>query len=152
MFTKVNILKGVKESDTGLSHQALWDNQSDRHLLTTEQSLQVARCTKILKNNEDNRYIVNVKQFAKFVVDLADTVAPSDIEEGMRVGVERGKYQIHLPLAPKIDPTVTMMQVIFLHFLLFKFIRLKNVLMLLMLILVVVKNNWKNFAKLLRLH
>jgi len=27
-----------------------------------------------------------VKQFAKFVVDLADTVSPTDIEEGMRVG------------------------------------------------------------------
>ncbi|CAG2168942.1 unnamed protein product [Oppiella nova] len=56
-------------------------------------------------------YIINVKQFAKFVVDLADTVAPTDIEEGMRVGVDRNKYQIHIPLPPKIDPTVTMMQV-----------------------------------------
>ena len=32
------------------------------------------------------KYIINVKQFAKFVVDLADSVAPTDIEEGMRVG------------------------------------------------------------------
>merc|ERR1712032_963984 len=44
-------------------------------------------------------------------VDLADSVAPTDIEEGMRVGVDRNKYQIHIPLPPKIDPTVTMMQV-----------------------------------------
>ena len=30
----------------------------------------------------------------------------------MRVGVgDRNKYEIHLPLPPKIDPTVTMMQV-----------------------------------------
>lgn len=29
-----------------------------------------------------------MKQFAKFVVDLADTVAPTDIEEGMRVGYD----------------------------------------------------------------
>lgn len=29
----------------------------------------------------------------------------------MRVGVDRNKYQIHIPLPPKIDPTVTMMQV-----------------------------------------
>ena len=42
---------------------------------------------------------------------LADKVAPTDIEEGMRVGVDRGKYAIHLPLPPKIDPTVTMMTV-----------------------------------------
>jgi 26S proteasome regulatory subunit T1 len=38
-------------------------------------------------------------------------VASTDIEEGMRVGVDRNKYQIHIPLPPKIDPTVTMMQV-----------------------------------------
>jgi len=49
----------------------------------------VARCTKIIRgpdNTEDPKYIINVKQFAKFVVDLADSVAPTDIEEGMRVG------------------------------------------------------------------
>lgn len=34
---------------------------------------------------------------------------PSD--PGMRVGVDRNKYQIHIPLPPKIDPTVTMMKV-----------------------------------------
>ena len=45
------------------------------------------------------------------MVDLGDQVAPTDIEEGMRVGVDRNKYQIHIPLPPKIDPTVTMMQV-----------------------------------------
>ena len=44
-------------------------------------------------------------------MDLGDQVAPTDIEEGMRVGVDRNKYQIHIPLPPKIDPTVTMMQV-----------------------------------------
>lgn len=74
--------------------------------------IQVARCTKIINaDSDDPKYIINVKQFAKFVVDLADSVAPTDIEEGMRVGVDRNKYQIHIPLPPKIDPTVTMMQV-----------------------------------------
>ena len=29
----------------------------------------------------------------------------------MRVGVDRTKYQIQIPLPPKIDPTVTMMTV-----------------------------------------
>jgi len=38
-------------------------------------------------------------------------VAPTDIEEAMRVGVDRNKYQIQKPLPPKIDPTVTMMTV-----------------------------------------
>jgi hypothetical protein len=41
----------------------------------------VARCTKIINaDSEDPKYIINVKQFAKFVVDLADSVAPTDIE------------------------------------------------------------------------
>ncbi len=41
------------------------------------------------------RYMINVKQIAKFVVALGDNVSPMDIEEGMRVGVERsGKYQV----------------------------------------------------------
>lgn len=73
---------------------------------------QVARCTKIISpNTDDAKYMINVKQIAKFVVGLGDRVAPADIEEGMRVGVDRNKYQIQMPLPPKIDPTVTMMTV-----------------------------------------
>jgi ATP-dependent 26S proteasome regulatory subunit len=73
---------------------------------------QVARCTKIINpNTDDAKYMINVKQIAKFVVGLGDRVAPADIEEGMRVGVDRNKYQIQIPLPPKIDPTVTMMTV-----------------------------------------
>ncbi|MED6204724.1 26S proteasome regulatory subunit 7 [Stylosanthes scabra] len=50
---------------------------------------------------------------AKFVVGLGDKVSPTDIEEGMHVGVDRNKYQIQIqiPLPPKIDPSVTMMTV-----------------------------------------
>ena len=73
---------------------------------------QVARCTKIIDpNTDDAKYVINVKQIAKFVVALGEKVAPTDIEEGMRVGVDRSKYSIQIPLPPKIDPTVTMMTV-----------------------------------------
>lgn len=109
---RVNELCGLKESDTGLSHPALWDLAADKMALSKDQPLQVARVTKIMNSDSDNpKYIINVKQFAKFVVNLADDVAPTDIEEGMRVGVDRFKYAIHIPLPPKIDPSVTMMQV-----------------------------------------
>lgn len=109
---KVNELAGIKESDTGLAPPAHWDLAADKQALHSEQPLQVARCTKIINaDSEEPRYVINVKQFAKFVVDLHEDVAPTDIEEGMRVGVDRNKYQIHIPLPPKIDPTVTMMQV-----------------------------------------
>lgn len=33
-------------------------------------------------------------------------VSPTDVEEGMRVGVDRTKYSVQIPLPPKIDPTV----------------------------------------------
>jgi len=109
---RVNELAGIKESDTGLGPPALWDLAADKQTLQSEQPLQVARCTKIINaDSEDSKYIINVKQFAKFVVDLAEQVASTYIEEGMRVGVDRNKYQIHIPLPPKIDPSVTMMQV-----------------------------------------
>ena len=72
----------------------------------------MARCSKIINaNTDDAKYMINVKQIAKFVVSLGDKVAPTDIEEGMRVGVDRNKYQIQIPLPPKIDSSVTMMTV-----------------------------------------
>lgn len=62
-------------------------------------------------DDEDAKYVINLKQIAKFVVGLGERVSPTDIEEGMRVGVDRSKYHIELPLPPRIDPTVTMMTV-----------------------------------------
>lgn len=81
--------------------------------MSEEGALQVARCTKIIKApppteeqaaartaaaaaaggtapppnaDEQDKYVINVKQIAKFVVALGDKVSPTDIEEGMRVG------------------------------------------------------------------
>jgi len=131
---------GVKESETGLAPPNLWDLPADRRRTQEEQTLQVARCTKIIVksgngnaaavpqasnaapsapiNNEANnateeerQYMINVKQIGKFVVGLGKRVGHGDVEEGMRVGVDRAKYQIQQPLPPRIDPTVTMMQV-----------------------------------------
>lgn len=41
--------------------------------------------------DEQDKYLINVKQIAKFVVALGDKVSPTDIEEGMRVGVRRSR-------------------------------------------------------------
>ncbi|KAG7191818.1 26S proteasome regulatory subunit 7 [Scheffersomyces spartinae] len=112
---------GIKESDTGLAPPHLWDVMGDKLRANEEQLLQVARCTKIIQasntttllQNADTKakYVINIKQLAKFVVGLGERVSPTDIEEGMRVGVDRHKYEIQLPLPPKIDPSVTMMTV-----------------------------------------
>lgn len=128
--TEVKNLIGIKESDTGLSPPSMWDLVGDKQMMSEEAPLQVARCTKIITGEEDtanssgggggsssnaqaapNKYVINVKQIAKFVVGLGEKVAPTDIEEGMRVGVDRSKYSIQIPLPPKIDPTVSLMTV-----------------------------------------
>merc|ERR1719310_525855 len=114
LLKEINYITGVKESDTGLAAPHFWDLIKDRSTIMNDSPLQVAQCTKIIKPENGQgqaKYIINIKQFAKFVVELAKKVSPTDIEEGMRVGVDRGKYQIHTPLPPKIDATVTMMQV-----------------------------------------
>jgi len=109
---KINSLKGIKESDTGLAPPSQWDLEQDANLMR-EQALQVARCTKIVgAGTPDAKYMITVRQIAKYVVGLGERVSPTDIEEGMRVGVDRqNKYQIQIPLPPKIDPSVTMMTV-----------------------------------------
>ena len=109
----MNEKMGVKELDTGLAPPNLWDLISDKMRMGQEHPLQVARCTKIIQGGEgeDAKYVINIKQIAKFVVGLGERVAPTDIEEGMRVGVDRQKFHIQIPLPPRIDPTVTMMQV-----------------------------------------
>mmetsp|Transcript_8770 Transcript_8770/g.26009 ORF Transcript_8770/g.26009 Transcript_8770/m.26009 type:complete len:457 (+) Transcript_8770:263-1633(+) len=130
--TEVKNLIGIKESDTGLSPPSMWDLVGDKQMMSEEAPLQVARCTKIIAGESSeggsssggnssssgngnaqapNKYVINVKQIAKFVVGLGEKVAPTDIEEGMRVGVDRSKYSIQIPLPPKIDPTVSLMTV-----------------------------------------
>jgi 26S proteasome regulatory subunit T1 len=111
LVEKVKKLSGIKESDTGLALPSQWNLVQDKQLLS-EQPLKVARCTKIINpKTEDAKYMITIKQIAKFVVGLGDKVVATDIEEGMRVGVDGQKYAIQLPLPPKIDPSVTMMTV-----------------------------------------
>jgi len=114
-ISKINKLIGVKESDTGLAPPAQWDLEGDKQMMKQESPLQVARCTKIIDpGTDDTKYVIKIREFAKFVVGLGEKVSATDIEEGMRVGVDTshgGKYKIQIPLPPKIDPTVTMMTV-----------------------------------------
>lgn len=57
----------MKESDTGLAPANLWDLPADRRRVQEEQSLQVARCTKIIEKpqGEETQYVINVKQYGK---------------------------------------------------------------------------------------
>lgn len=83
------VANGLQESDTGLAPPHLWDIAADRQRMQEDHPLQVARCTKIIQDEKDSdksKYVINVKQIAKFVVKLGERVSPTDIEEGMRVG------------------------------------------------------------------
>jgi 26S proteasome regulatory subunit T1 len=113
LHTRIKSLKGIKESDQGILPQSQWDFKSDFDAYQQFEPLDVARCVKIINpNTADAKYIINVKQIAKYVVGLHKSLAPTDIEEGMRIGVERSaKLNIVLPLPPRIDPTVSMMTV-----------------------------------------
>lgn len=109
---RINTLRGVKESDQGILPKSQWDLQADMQSLSF-QPLDVGRCTKIIDSGTpEAKYMVNVRQTAKYVVGLHKNLSPTDVEEAMRVGIERGaKLQIVLPLPPRVDPTVSMMQV-----------------------------------------
>lgn len=106
---QADYVAGVKESDTGLAPPHLWDIAADRQRMQEEQPLQVARCTKIIQDEKDaekSKYVINVKQIAKFVVNLGERVSPTDIEEGMRVGYAFFLSNLH-PVQTNTRPVST---------------------------------------------
>ncbi len=105
---EVNKLCGIRESETGLSLPSNWVKEADKKAVG-EEPLMVGRIIKILdKDTDHTRYMIHLRKIAKYIVDLSDQLSPTDVEEGMRVGVERKKYKIALPLPPKIDPSVSL--------------------------------------------
>ena len=106
----VNKLCGIKESETGLSLPSNWVKISDQKAIN-EESLMVGRIIKIIdKDTDHTRYMIHLRRVAKYVAELSDKLSPTDVEEGMRIGVDK-KYKIALPLPPKIDPSVSLMTV-----------------------------------------
>ena len=108
---EVNTLCGIRESETGLSLPSNWVMLADKKMVS-EDCLMVGRITKIMdKDTDHTRYMINLRKIAKYVVELSEKLSPTDVEEGMRVGVEKKKYKIALPLPPKIDKNVSLMTV-----------------------------------------
>jgi 26S proteasome regulatory subunit T1 len=114
----VNSLCGVRESETGIALPSLWQTEIDKKAIG-EDSLMVGRLTKIIEEEDEEnknlpkklKYVIHIRQMAKYIVDLDNKLSPTDVEESMRVGVEKKRYRITLPLPPKIDPTVSLMTV-----------------------------------------
>jgi 26S proteasome regulatory subunit T1 len=110
-FDAISLKLGTREVETGLAPPSAWNLQADTQRAQREQSLQVARVCKIIEGYQEPRYMINIKQMAKFVVGKGKKVDGSLIQDGMRVGVDRVKYQVLQPLPRKIDASVTLMQV-----------------------------------------
>ena len=69
----------MNKSDTGLAPPSRWNLVIDKQMMQEEQPLQVAWRSKIINPNTDSaKYVINVKQIAKYVVSLSGKVAPTD--------------------------------------------------------------------------
>ena len=80
---KINKQTGIKESDTGLALPSQWNLANDKQLLG-EHPQNVANLTKIINPRTANaKYMITLKQIAKYVVGLAKELAPTDVEEGI---------------------------------------------------------------------
>ncbi|KAL7714337.1 26S protease regulatory subunit [Entamoeba marina] len=110
LATEINNLIGIQESDTGLAPTSQWDLNGDKQLME-EQPLLVSRCVKAMPEAREPRYVIAIKEYARFVVGKANKVDINAIQDGTRIGVDRARYEIKLPLPPKIDPSVSVMQV-----------------------------------------
>lgn len=110
--SKEQLRQEAMESNTNTDAGSSTANSGSATSTTTEQgSANTDTMMGDDDDDEESKYVINLKQIAKFVVGLGERVSPTDIEEGMRVGVDRSKYHIELPLPPRIDPSVTTMTV-----------------------------------------
>ena len=112
LLKSINSICGVREAETGVALPSNWIIDADRKAIG-EDSLMVGRLNKIIEETDPpkKKYVTHIRQQAKYIVDLDPDLSPNDVEEGMRVGVEKKKYRIKLPLPPKIDPSVSLMTV-----------------------------------------
>lgn len=111
LFDHINIKLGTKEVETGLAPPSQWNLMGDKQKTQTDQTLQVARVADIIDGYAEPRYMISIRQMAKFIVGKSKKLEASEIQKGMRVGVDRMKYNIIQPLPRKIDASVTLMQV-----------------------------------------
>ena len=108
----INQTVGIEASDTGLSQRSAWNFEKDSVTIATEPPLRVATILTHYKDSEENdRYVIEIKGYSKWVVAGENSVAPVDIEEGMRVGVAHRSHNIVLPLPPQLDEKVSLMLV-----------------------------------------
>ena len=108
----INLKLGTKEVETGLAPPYTWDLDRDRRTLNQNQPLQVAKVVKTISDDPaEYKYMISIKQMAKFIVGKGKYIEHTEVYDGMRIGVDRLKYALTMPLPRKIDASVTLMQV-----------------------------------------
>ena len=108
----INLKLGTKEVETGLAPPYTWDLDRDRRTLNQNQPLQVAKVVKTISDDPaEYKYMISIKQMAKFIVGKGKYIEHAEVYDGMRIGVDRLKYALTMPLPRKIDASVTLMQV-----------------------------------------
>ncbi|ORE00129.1 PRS7 [Hepatospora eriocheir] len=108
---KINLVLGTKEVETGLAPPSMWDIPADKNVFSKDPALQVCKLIKIISGETDIKYMISIRQMAKFIVGKSKKLDENEISEGMRIGVDKVKYSLVLPLPRKIDSTVTLMQI-----------------------------------------
>lgn len=108
----IQTLKKKHEGFFGILSKSKWNLGLDKVSVEEEHTLQIANCTQIIRSDPENlKFIVHIKHTGKFLVGLGERISPTDLNEGIRVGVDRSKYQIQMTLPVKVDPQVTMMAI-----------------------------------------
>ncbi|ELA42479.1 26S proteasome subunit P45 family protein [Vittaforma corneae ATCC 50505] len=111
LFDQINLKLGTREVETGLAPPSQWNLIADKQRMQTDPTLQVARVVDIIEGYSEPRYMISIRQMAKFIVGKSKKLESNEIQKGIRVGVDRMKYNIILPLPKKIDASVTLMQI-----------------------------------------
>lgn len=111
LFDQINLKLGTREVETGLAPPSQWNLIADKQRMQMDPTLQVARVVDILEGYSEPRYMISIRQMAKFIVGKSKKLEASEIQKGIRVGVDRMKYNVIIPLPRKIDASVTLMQV-----------------------------------------
>ena len=110
--SKIQLIKREDHNFLDFNPKNKWNLSSDKLLVEEDQTLQIANCSQIIRTDTDNlKFVVHIKHTGKFLVNLGEKISPTDLNEGVRVGVDRNKYQIQMTLPVKIDPQVSMMAV-----------------------------------------
>ena len=83
--------RDIKEVETGLAPPSKWNLVLDKQKIQTDPTLQVARVVDILEGYTEPRYMISIRQMAKFIVGKSKKLEAGEIQKGMRVGVDRMK-------------------------------------------------------------